>query len=101
QQSSRHPRVQSLHWLQQTADHNYAVGSPACVAEMDFFKKRHRCNHEYEELHMKTRLLASILLVALAAFAEDKLQRLNIKTGLWENTTTITSQGQMPIPTEM
>jgi len=50
---------------------------------------------------MRIRLVSAILLVALAAFAGDKLQRLNVKTGLWENTTTINTQGQMPIPSEM
>lgn len=50
---------------------------------------------------MRIRLISAILLVALAAFAGDKMQRLNVKMGLWENTTTINTQGQMPIPSEM
>jgi hypothetical protein len=50
---------------------------------------------------MRIRLVLGIVLVALAAFAGDKVQRLNVKTGLWENTTTVNSQGQMPIPAEM
>ncbi len=50
---------------------------------------------------MRIHLLVGILLVALAAFAGDKSQRLNIKTGLWENTTTIDQQGKVPIPAEM
>jgi Protein of unknown function (DUF3617) len=47
---------------------------------------------------MPTRLLAGILLVALAAFAGDKLQRMNVRTGLWESTITTNSQGQIPLP---
>jgi hypothetical protein len=50
---------------------------------------------------MRIRLLVGILLVALAALAGDKSQRLNIKTGLWENTMTISQQGKMPLPPEM
>ena len=43
--------------------------------------------------------------VSVWAGAQDapaaKLQPLNIKTGLWENTRTIKRTGQMPIPAEM
>ncbi len=50
---------------------------------------------------MRTRLLIGMLLVALAAFAGDKLQRLNVRTGQWEVTTTINTQGQLPISPEL
>ncbi len=50
---------------------------------------------------MRLWILAGILLVALATFAADKVQRLKVKTGLWEVTTTIHNQGHTPIPAAM
>ncbi len=50
---------------------------------------------------MRLRIWAGLLLIALTAFAADKVQRLNVRTGLWEVTTTIHNQGHMPIPAAM
>ncbi len=46
------------------------------------------------------RLILRLVLATLsaAALAADKVQPLNIKTGLWEVTTTAISSGEMPIP---
>jgi hypothetical protein len=50
---------------------------------------------------MRNFKLAAVLWLAVVALGADKLQRLNVKTGLWEVTTTINSRGHMPIPAEM
>lgn len=50
---------------------------------------------------MRIRITAGVLLLALTAFAADKMQRLNVKTGLWEVTKTIRNEGHMPIPAGM
>jgi hypothetical protein len=50
---------------------------------------------------MHVRITTGILLLTLTAFAADKVQRLNVKTGLWEVTTTIHNQGHMPVPAAM
>ena len=50
---------------------------------------------------MRTRITAGVLLLALTAFAADKLQRLNVKTGLWEVTKNVRNEGHMPIPSGM
>lgn len=51
---------------------------------------------------MRTTILAVLILMSpLAALAADKLQPLDIKTGLWETTTTISTSGQMPIASEL
>ena len=50
---------------------------------------------------MRVRITAGILLLTLTAWAGDKVQRLNVKAGLWEVTTTIHNQGHMPVPAAM
>ena len=50
---------------------------------------------------MRTRIWAGVLLIGLTAFAADKMQRLNVKTGLWEVTKTIHTEGHTPIPAAM
>ncbi len=47
---------------------------------------------------MRTRIIVATLLISIAVLAQEKLQRLNVKTGLWEVTTTINRQGHTPIP---
>ncbi|MBV9341421.1 MAG: DUF3617 domain-containing protein [Acidobacteria bacterium] len=49
---------------------------------------------------MKTILLALILTFAAGAWAADKVQPMNVKTGLWEVTATTTRAGTPPIPPE-
>ena len=44
---------------------------------------------------MRTHLLTGMLLLTLPAFAADKMQRLNVKTGLWETTRTMHVQSSM------
>ena len=46
-------------------------------------------------------LLVLVAFSAVTLFAADQPVRLNVKTGLWESSTTVTSSGQMPIPPEM
>lgn len=43
-------------------------------------------------------LAAMILLFSVGACAEDKIQPLNVKPGLWETTTSMNRAGHMPIP---
>lgn len=43
----------------------------------------------------------TILLASTLAFGQSKFQPLNVKTGLWESTTTSTTSGQMPLPSDM
>ncbi len=50
---------------------------------------------------MRVRLWAGFLLFALTTFAADRLQRLDVKTGLWEVTKTIHNEGHIPIPEAM
>ncbi len=45
-------------------------------------------------------IIFAITLMAPALWAADKLEPLNVKTGLWETTTTISTSGEMPIPAE-
>ncbi len=51
------------------------------------------------EDHVK-KVAVAVLLFSSAAWAQEKLQPLNVKTGLWESTSTTTTSGQMPIPAE-
>lgn len=46
------------------------------------------------------RILIGMMLISSAAWAQGKFQPLNVKTGLWESTTSTTTSGQMPIPAE-
>lgn len=46
-------------------------------------------------------ILIGVMLFSSAAWAQGKFQPLNVKTGLWESTTTSTTSGQMPIPAEL
>lgn len=48
---------------------------------------------------MKRIVIAIIL--SSTAWAQTKIQPLNVKTGLWENTIQTTTNGQMPIPAEL
>jgi hypothetical protein len=51
---------------------------------------------------MRNKILSAVVLaVAVSALAASKIEPLNVKLGLWEVTTTITSQGAMPIPDSM
>jgi len=50
---------------------------------------------------MRPILLGLVLLLSAAVWAADKIQPLNVKTGLWETTRTTTTSGQMPIPPEL
>ena len=49
---------------------------------------------------MRTILAGLVMLSSVAVWAADKLQPLNVKTGLWETTTTRITSGEMPIPAE-
>jgi len=42
-----------------------------------------------------------VLLLSSMAWAQSKFQPLSVKPGLWESTTTSTTTGQRPIPSEM
>src|SRR6266702_8368239 len=46
-------------------------------------------------------ILLGLVLLSGAVWAADKIQPLNVKTGLWETTRTTTTSGQMPIPPEL
>ena len=48
---------------------------------------------------MRTKLVVVLIITASAGlWATDKYEPLNVKTGLWEVTTTVSTTGQMPIP---
>ena len=49
------------------------------------------------------RMIVIVLLLASssAVWAENKVQPLNVRVGLWEVTTTVASNGQMPIPADL
>lgn len=50
---------------------------------------------------MRTKILVGLILMSpLATPGAGKFQPLNVKTGLWETTWSITTNGQMPIPAE-
>ena len=48
-----------------------------------------------------SRLVLAAVLLSSAAWGQNKLQPLNVRTGLWESTVTSTTGGQMPIPAEL
>ena len=50
---------------------------------------------------MRTLFAALILLSSVALWAADQGQPLNVKTGLWEMSRTMTRSGSMPIPPEL
>ncbi|HTE88846.1 MAG TPA: hypothetical protein VK639_07845 [Terriglobales bacterium] len=50
---------------------------------------------------MRTILAGLVMLSSVTVWAADKLQPLNVKTGLWETTTTRITSGEIPIPAEM
>jgi len=51
---------------------------------------------------MRTRLfLVLMFVVAMAVWANDKIQPLNTKLGLWEMTVATANMGQMPIPEDV
>jgi len=52
-------------------------------------------------LKMRRILVGLTLLSAISIWAADKIQPLNVKAGLWESTTTVTTSGEMPIPAGM
>ena len=43
----------------------------------------------------------AVLLVSTIALGQSNFQPLNVKTGLWESTTTSTTAGQAPLPSDM
>lgn len=49
----------------------------------------------------KIKIMMAVVVLCLVSWAQTKFQPLNVKTGLWESTTTSSTSGQMPIPTEM
>lgn len=49
----------------------------------------------------KTISVAVICMCAVVVLAQEKLQPLNVKLGLWETTWTRTTSGEMPIPDEL
>jgi Protein of unknown function (DUF3617) len=52
------------------------------------------------EDHVK-KVAIAVMVLSSAAWAQDKLQPLNVKTGLWESTSSSTRSGQMPMPAEL
>jgi hypothetical protein len=54
-----------------------------------------------EEFLMQTKVVVVLMVTASALWAADKYQPLDVKTGLWEVTTTISTSGQMPIPADL
>ena len=50
---------------------------------------------------MRAIFMGLILGLTIFVWAADKVQPLNVKTGLWETTATIATSGAMPIPAEL
>ena len=51
---------------------------------------------------MRTRILLGLIFtIAIPAWVTDKVQPLNVRLGLWERTTTVTTRGEMPIPPDL
>jgi hypothetical protein len=50
---------------------------------------------------MQTKVVVVLMVTASALWVADKYQPLDVKTGLWEVTTTISTSGQMPIPPDL
>src|SRR5580692_4017130 len=51
---------------------------------------------------MRSKLVVVLIITASAGlWAADKYQPLDVKTGLWEVTTTVSTSGQMPIPPDL
>jgi hypothetical protein len=67
--------------------------------------QKHYCaGNEYKLIKpedLVKRTVMAMLLFSSAAWAQNKFQPLNVKTGLWESTVTSTRTGQVPIPAEL
>jgi hypothetical protein len=50
---------------------------------------------------MRTKVIVLLLASSLAVWAANKVQPLNVRVGLWEVSTTVSSNGQMPIPADL
>jgi hypothetical protein len=50
---------------------------------------------------MRTIVIVLLLAASPAVWAANKVQPLNVRVGLWEVTTTVASNGQMPIPADL
>ena len=51
---------------------------------------------------MRSKLVVVLIITASAGlWAADRYQPLDVKTGLWEVTTTVSTSGQMPIPPDL
>jgi len=51
---------------------------------------------------VRIRILAGLIVaVSMSSWAADKVQPLNVKLGLWEVSTTLTTNGELPIPADM
>ena len=48
-----------------------------------------------------TTLVRLMFLLPIASYAGDKIQPLNVKTGLWETTMTTRMSGEIPLPAEL
>jgi hypothetical protein len=53
------------------------------------------------DFKVRTILAGLVLLSSGVVWAADKIQPLNVKLGLWETTTTMTTSGAMPLPAEL
>lgn len=50
---------------------------------------------------MRIMFVGAFLILSAAAWAADKPQPFNVKTGVWETTTTMTTTGGLPIPDDL
>lgn len=50
---------------------------------------------------MRLSTIALLLTLSVCVCAQDKVQPLNVKLGLWQTTSTFTTTGALPIPAEM
>jgi len=50
---------------------------------------------------MRKALFGFVAVASIAVWAADKPVALNVKTGLWQSTTTISTGGEMPVPSSL
>lgn len=75
------------------------VGNRARLSEcLHFFARRARRAMWRDRIGQRRVFIGLVLSASVTAFTADKPHPLKIKTGLWEVTTTVRSNGEIPVP---
>src|SRR5882724_1490051 len=79
-----------------------------CVGEIKLFficmiprDTQNYADGKEDAMRTRTLIIGLVCLSSAAVWAGGKFQPLDVKTGLWETTTTNTHSGEMPLPAEL